>query len=140
VFHDLKNVKIAEKSLQIFANFSHILCLNHIFLKVGRGSSGDLFKIWCFLNLHPLGYPKSVTNIFCTYFWVNKSLSMLWLLYLMRHGINIKSSQFLSSCSCRHFENNLVFANKKASFTADLIINTSQLICKTHFVVLIGFF
>jgi hypothetical protein len=27
---------------------------------------------------HALGYPKSVTKKFCTHFWVNKSLSMMW--------------------------------------------------------------
>jgi hypothetical protein len=26
-----------------------------------------------------LGYPKSVTKKFCTHFWVNKSLSMMWI-------------------------------------------------------------
>jgi hypothetical protein len=31
-----------------------------------------------FLNLHALGYPKSVTGFFCEHFWVNKSLSMMW--------------------------------------------------------------
>jgi hypothetical protein len=44
--------------------------------KVGRVSSRDLFSIWCFLNLHALGYPKSET-IFCAHFWVIKYLSML---------------------------------------------------------------
>jgi hypothetical protein len=28
-----------------------------------------------------LGYPKSVTKKFCTHFWVNKSLSMMWAFY-----------------------------------------------------------
>jgi hypothetical protein len=32
-----------------------------------------IYMLWGFA----LGYPKSVTKIFCTHFWVNKSLSMM---------------------------------------------------------------
>jgi hypothetical protein len=64
----------------IFANFSHILWTkNPVLKKVGRTRPGDLFKFWYFLNLHALGYPKSETKIFCEHFWVNKSLSMMWI-------------------------------------------------------------
>jgi hypothetical protein len=44
------------------------------FCKVGRGSC---HCITYFLNLHALGYPKSVTVLFCEHCWVNKSLSMM---------------------------------------------------------------
>jgi hypothetical protein len=40
----------------------------HFLKKVGQASSGDLFSIWYFLNLHALGYPKSVT-FFCPHFF-----------------------------------------------------------------------
>jgi hypothetical protein len=60
----------------IFANFRHILwSTNHVLKKVGRGRDHDLFIFWYFLNLHALGYLKPV----CEHFWVNKSLSMMWL-------------------------------------------------------------
>jgi hypothetical protein len=63
---------------QFWTNFSHILWTkNHVLKKVGRTRAGDLFKFWYFLNLHALGYPKSVTKKFCEHFWVNKSLSMM---------------------------------------------------------------
>jgi hypothetical protein len=53
------------KKWSIFDNFSHILwSKNHVLKKVGRTRDVDLFSIWCFLNLHNLGYPKSVT-FFC---------------------------------------------------------------------------
>jgi hypothetical protein len=35
--------------------------LNHVLKKVGRGRSHNLFSFNVFLNLHALGYPKSVT-------------------------------------------------------------------------------
>jgi hypothetical protein len=38
--------------------------LNHVWKKVGRGRIHNLFSFNVFLNLHALGYPKSVT-IFC---------------------------------------------------------------------------
>jgi hypothetical protein len=69
----------------IFANFSHILWTkNHVLTKVGRTRAGDLFKFWYFLNLHALGYPKSITKKICAHFWVNKSLSMMWPIYMAR--------------------------------------------------------
>jgi hypothetical protein len=36
------------------------------------------FDVFWIYMLWSLGYPKSVTKIFCTHFWVNKSLSMMW--------------------------------------------------------------
>jgi hypothetical protein len=58
-----KNRKFHFRS--IFANFSHILgSKNHVLKKVGRGRDDDLFIFWYFLNLHALGYPKSVTVFF----------------------------------------------------------------------------
>jgi hypothetical protein len=46
LFHDLKNVKIAEKRLKIgpFGQFyPHFMNFNHVLKKVGRRSSDDLF-------------------------------------------------------------------------------------------------
>jgi hypothetical protein len=68
------------KKIEVFANFSHFLWTkNHVLKKVGRGSSHNLFSIWYFRNLHALGYLKSVTVFWSMDFWVNKSLSMMWI-------------------------------------------------------------
>jgi hypothetical protein len=77
-----KKMRLFQKNWKIqflveFCQFLPMLCIkNHVLKKVGRERSGDLFSIWCFLNLHALGYPKSVTKKFCTHFWVNKSLNL----------------------------------------------------------------
>jgi hypothetical protein len=65
VVHDLKNVKIAQRSLKfwpVLANFSYILMnLNQVLKKVGRERSHKLFSFNFFLNLRALGYAKSET-------------------------------------------------------------------------------
>jgi hypothetical protein len=62
--------------VNFFQFLPHLWTKNHVLKKVGRASFWNLFSIWCFLNLHALGYLKSVTKNVCTPFWVNKSLSM----------------------------------------------------------------
>jgi hypothetical protein len=53
----------------------YFMNLNHVLKKVGRGRSHNLFSFKVFLNLHGLGYPKSVTI-----FWVQHDLSMMCML------------------------------------------------------------
>jgi hypothetical protein len=63
-----------------FANFSHVLwSKNHVLKKVGWGGDENWFVCLVFRNLHALGYLKLVTVFLCSHFWVNKSLSMMWL-------------------------------------------------------------
>jgi hypothetical protein len=56
-----KSLKIGQFTL-IFGTFwPHFMNFYHVLKKVGRGSCGNLFSIWYFVNLHALGDPKSVT-------------------------------------------------------------------------------
>jgi hypothetical protein len=56
--------------------------LNHVLKKVGRGRSHNLFSFNVFMNLHTLGYPKSVTIYFVAHgIWVKQSLSMMCNIY-----------------------------------------------------------
>jgi hypothetical protein len=79
-----------NKKMVNFCHFSHILwSRNHVLKKVGRTRARDLFKFWYVLNLHALGYPKSVTKKICAHFWVTKSLSMMWTFYIISKTIPI---------------------------------------------------
>jgi hypothetical protein len=81
VFNDLKNVKIAKRSLKIclfWPILGHFMNLNHILKKVGRRSDQNWFVWWGFRNLHALRYPKTGILSKCENFWVNSSLSMMW--------------------------------------------------------------
>jgi hypothetical protein len=61
VFHDLKNVKIAQRSKKICQFWLYFMNLNHVLKKVGRGRSHNTFSLNVFLNLHALEFPKSVS-------------------------------------------------------------------------------
>jgi hypothetical protein len=45
--------------------------------KLVEGGTMTYLNFLYFLNQHALGYPKSVTILFCEHVWVNKSLSMM---------------------------------------------------------------
>jgi hypothetical protein len=65
----VKNETFSKKSkiwfLPIFANFCLFFALKiTIWKKLVEEAPGTYFQFWCFLNLHALGYPKSVT-FFC---------------------------------------------------------------------------
>jgi hypothetical protein len=94
--------KIDKKNWPILAHFGpfwpHFMNLNHVLKKIGRtrAAAGDLFKFWCFLNLHALGYPKSVTKNFCAHFWVTRSLSMMWPFYLFGLVLFVRKKTLIS--------------------------------------------
>jgi hypothetical protein len=79
VFHDLKNVKIAAKSLKI-GQFLPILATFYEFKsRFEKNQSNQEPYLICFRNLQALGYPKPKTILKFTHFRVNSSLSMMWM-------------------------------------------------------------
>jgi hypothetical protein len=73
-----ENSPMKFEKLSILANFGYILIfmnLNHVLKKVGRRRSHNLFSFKLFINLHALGYPKSVTIFWFMGFGLNSPSS-----------------------------------------------------------------
>jgi hypothetical protein len=112
----IKNETLKKnRTIPFLDNFSHILWTkNHVLKKVGRTRAGELFKFWYFLNLHALGYPKSVTKKFCAHFWVNKFFSMMCAVTSEASCSGVLSMVSTKSRQLQWGQKSVIFLPKKA--------------------------